>query len=78
MDEKKPKNSTHISSAERWVGGILGPLILLGLTIADFLNDGEISQYLIAADILLIFGLTGRMLDLQVWQNFRNRNNNDS
>lgn len=77
MDEKTQKSKPD-NQVERWIGGILIPLGLLGLTIADFLNDGSISRELIAADIVLAFGLTGRMLDLQLWQNFRNRKNSDT
>ena len=62
---------------ERLIGGILIPVVLLGITVADFVNDGQIDKELIGALILFAFGFTGRMLDLQVWKGKKNEDQKD-
>lgn len=71
MDEKKqPQPQQRGWPIERFIAGSIGPIVLLVLTVLDFANDGDVSKYLIGADVLLAFGYTGRLLDLQVWREF--------
>jgi hypothetical protein len=43
--------------------GYLIPLVLIGLTIADFARDGQIDKYLIGADLIFGLGALGWRVD---------------
>lgn len=77
-DDKRSSQAPKATSGiERWIAGILIPLVLVALTVADFANDGRISKELIGACLLFAFGFTGRLLDLQVWSNGRRGGGNE-
>lgn len=71
---EKPGLSPSSTRAERFIGGVIAPCVVFGLGIADFLNDGQVSKELIGAIVLLAFGFTGRLLDLQIWRNVYREN----
>lgn len=51
--------------------GIFIALVLLGLTVADFANDGMISEYLIGANLVLALAFSGYRIDTLIDKIFR-------
>jgi hypothetical protein len=58
------ERQARVTRTERWIGGVVIPLTLVGLTIADFTDDGKISHELLGALLLFGSGVGGRILDI--------------
>ena len=55
MAQRRPPSKNRSRALTEMTLGILIPLVIIGLAIADFIRDGQIDKYLIGT--LLVFGL---------------------